>query len=164
MNAEHLPLARRERLEELQVREPQGAVERERITDVTRAVPARMCPHILIESLDVRAGRRKNQAYAIGADELVIREVRDDFANRPFPRRGPLREVFLGETINERGQNIRSFALEHEWIGAILISKDSRFVLIDRFDHTLQLNLLVNDDRSGVRSANRNPRGNIEYA
>jgi hypothetical protein len=134
MNAEHLPLALGERLEEFQVREPQGAVKRERINDVTCPVPARLCPHILIESLNVRARRRKYQANAISADELVIRKVRDDFSNRPFPRRGPVGEVFVGETVDERGQNIRSLGLEREWIGAILIGEDSLFVLLNRFD------------------------------
>lgn len=89
MNAEHVPFLGSQQLQEFQVREPQGAVERKRVDDVTRVVSPSACPHILIEGLNRRARRRKNQPNSICADELILSEMRDNFPDTPFPRSRP---------------------------------------------------------------------------
>ena len=132
VNTEHVPFLGGQRLQEFQVRDPQSAVERERLANVTRAVPSRARPDVLIESLNCRARRRKNQANSISADQFVISKVRDNFPDTPFPRSRTLREIFCRETRYESGKNIGGFGLKNEWVGASLVAKDSFLVFIDR--------------------------------
>ena len=130
-----VPLLRRERFEKRQVRLSHDAEQLQRFQRIARGVASGRRPRVLIVGGDRPARRAEDGANAIGADDLGVGEVREDFADGPMRGRRPRAQGLVRHAVDQASERLRRCALNGQRLLSLDVPEDALRVLLRCFGH-----------------------------
>src|ERR1700674_823559 len=122
-----------------QVGLPQHAKGFERNLGVTPRIAQGVGPDVLVKGLNGHAIAPQNEAHAPAAYQFGIRQMSENFRDRPLSRFRSPRQLLLAQRLDQLLELLRSLSLHPQRIFAIDVAKNALHVLLRSFLHEILL-------------------------